>query len=203
MTDLRKPARDPRLHWNWRDTLIVLAVTLVYAVLALTNLGSTKAPQSVWTQSRTGESVIFDFGREYPDFSMLYYGPVNYRNFKVETSADGETWSDPCFATLTEGMCYKWYYLFPSTGGEWQEAQAMDTTSYANVKRLSGRYVRITCGSMVEQYDKVFGLKIGEMPVSIVNHGKSSVHVVSDSVKMMKDILKIKRRVGRLDIAAD
>ena len=47
------------------------------------------------------------------------------------------------------------------------------------------------------------GLKIGEMPVSIVNHGKSSVHVVSDSVKMMKDILKIKRRVGRLDIAAD
>ena len=163
MTDLRKPARDPRLHWNWRDTLIVLAVTLVYAALALTNLGSTKAPQSVWTQSRTGESVIFDFGREYPDFSMLYYGPVNYRNFKVETSADGETWSDPCFATLTEGMCYKWYYLFPSTGGEWQEAQAMDTTSYANVKRLSGRYVRITCGSMVEQYDKVFGLKIGEI----------------------------------------
>ena len=28
MTDLRNPARDPRLHWNWRDTLIVLAVCM-------------------------------------------------------------------------------------------------------------------------------------------------------------------------------
>ena len=46
MTDLRNPMRDHRLHWNWRDTLIVLSVTLVYAVLALVNLGSTKAPQS-------------------------------------------------------------------------------------------------------------------------------------------------------------
>ena len=46
------------------------------------------------------------------------------------------------------------------------------------------------------------GMKIGEMPVSIVNHGKSSVHVVRDSVKMVRDILKIKRRVRRLDVAA-
>ena len=46
------------------------------------------------------------------------------------------------------------------------------------------------------------GMKISEMPVSIVNHGKSSVRVVRDSVKMVRDILKIKRRVRRLDIAA-
>ncbi len=164
MNDLRNPARDARLHWNRRDTLIMLSVTLVYAVLALTNLGSTKAPQSVWTQSARNESVTLDLGRPYSDFSMLYYGPVNYRNFKVEVSRDGQSWSGPYWGRMQEGMCYKWYYLMPSSGGEWQEADIEDNAKYEDVQRLAGRYVRITCGSMLQFGDgEQFGLKLGEL----------------------------------------
>ena len=164
MNDLRKPVRDHRPHWNKRDTLIMCCVTLVYAVLALVNLGSTKAPQSTWTQSARNESVTFDLGKQYGDFSVLYYGPVNYRNFKVEVSADGQTWSEPYWAQLAEGMCYKWYYLSPSYGGEWQEASIAEGTTYETIQRLSGRYVRITCGSMLQQGSGTpFGLKLGEI----------------------------------------
>ncbi len=49
---------------------------------------------------------------------------------------------------------------------------------------------------------KKLGKKISEMPVSVVNHGKSSVHVVGDSLKMLRDMRKIKRRTARLDLAS-
>lgn len=39
------------------------------------------------------------------------------------------------------------------------------------------------------------GYKIGEMPVKIINHRESKVHVFSDSFKMLADIRRIKKRV--------
>ena len=39
------------------------------------------------------------------------------------------------------------------------------------------------------------GAKIAEMPVKIINHRESTVHVVRDSVKMLRDLAKIKKRV--------
>ena len=42
---------------------------------------------------------------------------------------------------------------------------------------------------------QAFGYKIGEMPVKIINHRESKVHVLSDAVKMIRDVIKIKKRV--------
>ncbi len=39
-----------------------------------------------------------------------------------------------------------------------------------------------------------FGMKITEMPVKIINHRESKVHVFSDSLKMLRDIAAIKKR---------
>ena len=47
---------------------------------------------------------------------------------------------------------------------------------------------------------KRFGMKIGEMPVKIINHRESTVHVAKDSLSMLKDVLKIKKRVKKLEI---
>ena len=45
-----------------------------------------------------------------------------------------------------------------------------------------------------------FGMKIDEMPVKIVNHRESTVRVAKDSLSMLKDVLKIKKRVKRLTV---
>ena len=42
--DPRTFQQDVSLHWRKRDWLLMLGVTLVYTVVALTNLGSMKAP---------------------------------------------------------------------------------------------------------------------------------------------------------------
>ena len=39
-----------------------------------------------------------------------------------------------------------------------------------------------------------------EMPVKIINHRESKIHIIRDSVKMFSDMLKIKRRVRKLKI---
>lgn len=42
-----------------------------------------------------------------------------------------------------------------------------------------------------------FGYKIVEMPVKIVNHRESTVNVVKDSFKMLRDLRKMKKRIKR------
>lgn len=44
------------------------------------------------------------------------------------------------------------------------------------------------------------GLKIKEIPVKIINHRESKVHVVSDTFKMLRDLRKMKKRIGKIQI---
>ncbi len=45
-----------------------------------------------------------------------------------------------------------------------------------------------------------FGMKIVEMPVKIINHRESKVSVLRDSFKMVRDILKMRRRIKKAKI---
>lgn len=44
------------------------------------------------------------------------------------------------------------------------------------------------------------GLKIAEMPVKVINHRESKVHVLRDSLKMLRDLAKMKKRIRKLEI---
>lgn len=44
------------------------------------------------------------------------------------------------------------------------------------------------------------GAVIGEMPVKIINHRESTVHVLRDSVKMLRDVYRMKKRIKKQDI---
>ncbi len=45
-----------------------------------------------------------------------------------------------------------------------------------------------------------FGMKIVEMPVKIINHRESKVNVLRDSFKMIRDILKMKKRIKKASV---
>lgn len=44
------------------------------------------------------------------------------------------------------------------------------------------------------------GLRIAEMPVKIVNHRESKVHVLRDSIKMLRDVRRMKKRIRKRDL---
>lgn len=140
----RRPAvyqPDAGLHWKRLDTLLMLAVTAVYAVVTFTTLGSTKAPQNPWKSTAYDEAVVIDLGQHYDDVRMLYFCQVSYSDFSVAVSDDGEHWSEEYPAEMRQGQCYQWKYLTSFTG---RYDTSGNRTFGSEPSRLSGRYVRIT-----------------------------------------------------------
>ena len=44
------------------------------------------------------------------------------------------------------------------------------------------------------------GYKLHEIPVKVINHGDSKVNVLRDAFKMIRDILKMKKRISNLEL---
>ncbi len=151
---LLKP-RDAQLRLQKKDWIIMIAVTAAYAVLTFWNLGSTKAPQTAWVSTKPDEQVILDLG-ETKDFELLYYGGINYQDFSVAVSADGEAWSEEYLAQMQQGNCFQWQYLVHTNALE-------NSVSYSSTPRLlSGRYVRVTA--------QVIGLTLHEVILRTPEH---------------------------------
>ncbi|MBQ9326221.1 MAG: phospholipid carrier-dependent glycosyltransferase [Clostridia bacterium] len=125
-----------------RDWALMLGVAAVYSVVALWNLGSTRAPQTTWVSTASRETITLDLGDVHQDFSMLYYCEVSYYPFTVETSDDGVNFTGAYHAEMDQGQCFRWKYLMPSWESEDGYTWGGGNTYHA-VQKLSGRYVRI------------------------------------------------------------
>lgn len=134
---------DRSLKWNRKDTVNVLLISAVFALVTFLTLGSTKAPQNAWTSSSPDEEILFDLGSEYEDFSMLYFSRVSRNNFSVSVSADGENWEEDIPAEMKVGECYKWKYLTRSWTDEKGKVTFYGSSSFSDIQRMSGRYVRL------------------------------------------------------------
>ena len=133
------------VRWSWKDAVLVGVVTAVYAIVTFTTLGSSKAPQNAYTLCDEQSQVVLDLGSYHEDFTFLYNCQVSYRDFTVETSDDGVTWTEDrmYWAQMAEGECFRWKYLTPyyMNGTKREYYGASDLTG---VVHLTGRYVRIT-----------------------------------------------------------
>ena len=45
-----------------------------------------------------------------------------------------------------------------------------------------------------------YGMSIKEIPVRVINHGESKVHVLRDTVKMLRDLRRMKKRIRKADV---
>lgn len=140
---------DASLPWKRLDWILMLSVTIVYAIVTLTTLGSTKAPQNPWKSTTAEERVIIDLGEHYDDFRMLYFTQVSYQNFTLNTSEDQQNWSEDYPVHTDEGNCFRWRYLTSF----WYDANG--NVIQGSPTSLSGRYVCITADQI--------GLKLNEV----------------------------------------
>lgn len=130
---------DSHLHMRRIDYALMLGITLVYAALAFTDLGSTVAPQTSWTSSISGEQVVFDLGQE-QTFHLTYYGGICNSTFTVATSDDGTTWSEEQLAEYDQGQIFKWLWFTPVE----QTENGKFTRLESGYPLLTARYVRLT-----------------------------------------------------------
>lgn len=138
----RLSGKTPSFSLKKKDWALMLCLTLVYAAAAYAGLGSAAAPQTVWQSTGAAESVRIDLGQA-SEFTMLYYGGINWReqsSFTVEFSDDGETFHTALPACVEDGNCFAWRYL---TGAYYDENG--DPYSWSEDPAVCyGRYVRIS-----------------------------------------------------------
>ena len=126
---LLSPEKNPRI--DGRDCLIMLLVTLIYAVPALTNLGAVKAPQTAWVSTAEDTEVVLDLGGS-RRFNMLYYPGIEQRwesEFTVSVSDDMQQWTAYA-AQMDPGNCFQWMTV-------------NNTVRNGSPMVLEGRYVKI------------------------------------------------------------
>ena len=124
-----------------RDWAALLLVTLAYACFAFSHLGDTQTALTSWTPQQ-GESVVLEADGECAILTYLpgiapdsaHYAARVGVNIQVETSQDGETWTD-C-GTLTDGSVFAWKQYQLSTPGRYVRLTALDGSVTLNEASL-------------------------------------------------------------------
>lgn len=77
------------------DWTAIAVITLVYAAIALFNLGDMHAPETYWETYTQGDTLNFDFSNKTSNLTKLAYFDGRYENreFYVEESADNVNWT--------------------------------------------------------------------------------------------------------------
>jgi len=161
--------QDVRLHLNFRDFLIMGITFIVYSVVAFTNLGSMKAPQTAWVSASGEDQIVFEL-EESTTFKLLYFAGVSYHNFSVSVSEDGENWSDATICRMREGLCYRWLYATKALTDD-LNSDSFATDSEYNIVWLTGKYLRINA--------EFAGLNLREIMLRDENGGQIPVSLVS------------------------
>ncbi len=173
--------QDARLHLNLRDALIMGVTFAVYCVVAFTNLGSAKAPQTAWVSASAEDQVVFELP-EKATFKLLYYAGVSYHNFSVSVSDDGNTWSDSTLCRMREGLCYRWLYATRALVEDINSDQfAADGAS--NVVWFTGKYLRINASfAGLNLWEIMLRDEQGErIPVSLVAYNSPENALQNDT----------------------
>lgn len=161
---------DARLRLTAKDWLTMGVATLMYAMLAFYNLGSTVAPQTAWVSTSAEEQAVFELETPQP-FKLLYYAGVSYSDFSVSVSDDGQTWSDPYPCQMREGLCYRWNYAVTTTDlGD--GAVNYNSNNAQNILWLHGKYLRVNAESAgLNLWEILLRNEAGErIPLTLVSH---------------------------------
>ncbi len=149
-----------------RDILLMLLVTGVYALAALTNLGATKAPQHPWVSSSEDREAVFDLGGV-KRFNLLYYPGIEQRaesEIEVSVSRDGESWTTYP-SQVDDGTCFQWLYVKEGV------------RSGAAVE-LEGRYLKIYAPNRMTTIMEILAREAGSaetIPLTMISGAASAL----------------------------
>lgn len=110
-TEKLRPLRDEQrrgLGLGRKDWVWMSAITAVYAIVALINLGSMKSPETVWQPASGGESFYIDLGETKQLEKVNVFGGVGTGKFKLEFGDAPGAWSSPLEVNEEVGNVFIW-----------------------------------------------------------------------------------------------
>lgn len=114
-TDLSEP-KAVKLKLDKKDFIIMAAMTLIYLLMAVLNLGNPSAPETSWTPDGTGESFVVDLGKEANPARIYYYGGLGHdrpNEGKYRLQYDDGTGNFVQLGTITKkiGDIFSWKFI--------------------------------------------------------------------------------------------
>lgn len=95
-----------------RDWLLMGGLTLVYAAVAIWNLGSAQDPRTLWQPAVSGESFYVDLGSVKSIERINSFGEIGEGKFKLEFAKDAPAdWRDPQTVDLNYTKVFAWNVL--------------------------------------------------------------------------------------------
>lgn len=102
---------DTKLHYTRKDWIFVVTLTLVYAVLALTNLGGTNAPENYWKANAGTKATLYFDGDVVVNRITQNGGIANDATYTI-TANNGKSLS----YKQEFGSMYRWSQINGSSG---------------------------------------------------------------------------------------
>lgn len=79
-----------------RDVILILVITIIYAVVSFINLGTFTNPQTFWKTEHEGDSVVFKIEQGKTKVSNIrFYSGVDFGNYNLYVSYDGINYAKP------------------------------------------------------------------------------------------------------------
>lgn len=90
---------------------LLLGLMAVYAVIALVNLGSLRAPETFWKPSQAGERFVVDLGEAVRLDRVNSFAAVGDGELRVDLSLDGRQWTGEYTIERNGGNVFMWQTL--------------------------------------------------------------------------------------------
>lgn len=98
---------DNKLHFVRRDWIFICAITIIYAVVALTNLGTTQAPETHWEAGVASDPAVITIEGDKPIASVYVFGGIAKDGTITFTDDTGTVIEDLTY-TQEYGHMYRW-----------------------------------------------------------------------------------------------
>ena len=106
----RERGKKPRREAVYGERIAVVLVTLLYALMAFSHLGSTKAPQSFHAFSE-GESMTLELDGSRAPSRAMAYSVLGTGGFSLSLSEDGREWTAAAELEQNYVALLKWHEL--------------------------------------------------------------------------------------------
>lgn len=93
-----------------KDVILMVIISLIYAILSFINLGSNENPQTFWESSEFGDEVVFKIANGTTNISNIrYFTGAKFGEYDLSFSYDGENYSNPIKFSTDKVFAWKDY----------------------------------------------------------------------------------------------
>lgn len=125
-----------KITYEKRDFLIIMALTVVYAITAFMNLGSFTSPSNGYTAEKAGETIVLDLGEEAQIYRINLFTGLIHRS-----AVDGEVARNLTFSYSNDGVEFFNSYVLPIDSVlRWHGFYTDETARYVKILCNEGNF---------------------------------------------------------------